>query len=374
MNKTKSIVCIEQIDLENLSIGGISSFVHSMIRYSDIQEIKVVGLTLNLMRQIGEWQSVNIDGKLVHFLPIGRFPKAKYGFIPNSILMCIGLVRFRKLIDGSVIHVHRLEIACIVNLLFPNQYILFLHNSFQNLVGKFSDSYWKNLKLILRIIEKWAISKADLVITLSRSELLRISKINPKSFFVPTWYDSEIFRYASNSRKLSRRTFYFGWVGRLEEQKNPLLLVEIGNELRARNIDFRILVFGSGKLEFDLLKAVHDNLLEKHIQFKGFATRKSIASELSELDSMIITSWYEGSSIALKESLGSGLPVVVGPNSDPDEIVVNGLNGFIASNYSPEEYVDFLLECKSISRGLCYNSVQDYQARIAVPLMFEMII
>lgn len=97
--------------------------------------------------------------------------------------------------------------------------------------------------------------------------------------------------------------------GRLETIKNPFLALDVAKELKKRNISYRLLILGNGKLRNDLQKYVNENQLDD--QVKIFSTSR-VEDELR--DSLVFLSLQKENnypSQALLEAMASGcIPIV----------------------------------------------------------------
>jgi glycosyltransferase involved in cell wall biosynthesis len=97
--------------------------------------------------------------------------------------------------------------------------------------------------------------------------------------------------------------------GRLVEQKDPLLMVEVARRLRDRDVDFRIHVVGEGHLEHEVREAIGSNGLESLILMHG--PSHEIASWFSACDLLLLTSAFEGVPYTVYEAMAMALPAVV---------------------------------------------------------------
>ncbi|MFC1605450.1 glycosyltransferase family 4 protein [Pseudomonadota bacterium] len=106
--------------------------------------------------------------------------------------------------------------------------------------------------------------------------------------------------------------FTIAFAGRLEQdQKRVFDLVEIGAALRSRNMNFRILIAGSGPDEDALKVQLKNSGLSDYFQFLGFVEPSALNRELYEVaDALLLTSSWETGPIVLWEAMAAGLPIV----------------------------------------------------------------
>jgi glycosyltransferase involved in cell wall biosynthesis len=100
-------------------------------------------------------------------------------------------------------------------------------------------------------------------------------------------------------------------VGRLDTEKNPLLLVEIMALLHAQDAAWRLVVVGDGPLRGEVQARVAELGLDAMVDVRGYVP---IDGELPALyrscDAFLHVSWTEGVPQVLFEAFAAGLPVV----------------------------------------------------------------
>lgn len=100
-------------------------------------------------------------------------------------------------------------------------------------------------------------------------------------------------------------------VGRLEEEKNPLLLADILARLRARDPRWRLLVCGVGPLEPALRRRLNELGVGEHVDLLGYVAHGSQLRELYRSSHALLhVSWTEGVPQVLFEAFAARLPVV----------------------------------------------------------------
>jgi glycosyltransferase involved in cell wall biosynthesis len=116
--------------------------------------------------------------------------------------------------------------------------------------------------------------------------------------------------------------FVVGFVGRMEEQKNPLGMVETMAVLSARDVVG--IMIGEGPLRPEAEKRAAAS--GRSITFAGAVAAKPL---FSAFDVLLCTSRYEGMPVAFLESLNAGVPVVSYPVGGTDELIEEGVTGFV---------------------------------------------
>lgn len=146
-----------------------------------------------------------------------------------------------------------------------------------------------------------------------------------------------------NGLAIRQDVFVLGNVGRLVEQKNQILLIEILPDLPG----IELVIVGKGELK-DVLTAKASML--------GVADRLTIIDELNAtqipqflkaIDVFVMPSKFEGMSNALAEALYAGLPIVSSDVESQSDVLVrdsdNLVSGILVSNEKPDEWTKQIL-------------------------------
>jgi len=148
---------------------------------------------------------------------------------------------------------------------------------------------------------------------------------------VPNGLDTEQFSPSAARRERARKDLGFGsefvWlaVGRLVKQKDYPNLFRALAKCEARR--FRVLIAGSGPLEAELKQDCERLGLSTVVQFCG--AREDVLDLYSAADAFVMSSEFEGLSVALLEAASMGLPAVVTDTGGNREIVTDGVTGFV---------------------------------------------
>lgn len=130
-----------------------------------------------------------------------------------------------------------------------------------------------------------------------------------------------------------------GYVGRLADVKNPMLLVDAFEQLHAHTSTrdralaqrLRLRIIGDGPLAGALRERIGRSPLRDGIERVG--VRDDIARCLRDLDIYALPSFAEGISNTLLEAMASGLPCVATDVGGNAELIENGTSGIlVASN------------------------------------------
>jgi glycosyltransferase involved in cell wall biosynthesis len=109
----------------------------------------------------------------------------------------------------------------------------------------------------------------------------------------------------------------FGFVGRLEEDKRPLAMIEATKTFSLpRDVSLRLV--GEGSLREKILSEIENHPFSNQISIsKGFvANRTELIAEYSQMDCLVWSAAVEGLGVAPTEAMATGLPVI-GPETVP---------------------------------------------------------
>lgn len=166
---------------------------------------------------------------------------------------------------------------------------------------------------------------------------IAVSERAARSLFGPDWFadprvrilpcglDFERFRSIPDREEARRRLGLpeaapvFGTVGRLEEQKNHLFLLDVFARLRERRPDARLLLVGHGSLQAELPRRAAELGLAEAVVFTG--ARADVPELLAAMDVFLFPSLFEGLGLAPIEAQAAGLPCLVS-DAVPDEVRV----------------------------------------------------
>tara|TARA_B110000008_G_C16660053_1_gene440367 strand:+ start:72 stop:626 length:555 start_codon:yes stop_codon:yes gene_type:complete len=130
-------------------------------------------------------------------------------------------------------------------------------------------------------------------------------------------------------------------VGRLEQQKNYRYVI---NEFA--NSQYRIDNYGSGEDFAPLVKLSKENNV--NIQFRDVIPNKKLLEILNRYKFFISCSLFEGNPKSILEAMGAGCIVFAARNPNIEEIITDGVTGFLF-DLNENELIDLFQS--SIDRG-----------------------
>ena len=119
-------------------------------------------------------------------------------------------------------------------------------------------------------------------------------------------------------------------VGRLAEEKNYGMAVNMMKEIVKTDPEIRLLIYGKGEKEEELKYLAATLSLTDNVLFMGWTD--NIIGEMVKSDLFIQTSNHEGQPNALMEAMGLGLPCIsTDCETGPKELIESGKTGFLVS-------------------------------------------
>lgn len=161
--------------------------------------------------------------------------------------------------------------------------------------------------------------------------------IDLDEFYPSSDDENTVFR---NGLNIDHNEFVFVTVCRLVDEKNVGMLIEAFSELYKSNSELKLVVVGDGPLLGDLKYLAKRKGCENGVFFAGYQAEPR--KFYSMANCFVLPSFYEGFGHVFLEANACGIPAIGFKNNPPevitatDEIVVEGVNGYIANECSSE--------------------------------------
>jgi glycosyltransferase involved in cell wall biosynthesis len=366
--------------------GGIDSFIRGLIQCApeDISYTLVGASSDVAARPVGREIQLELGSSPARFVPVMSLggSSARQSRIPHTVQYILGLRRIMRLPIVSrlqVLDFHRIEPV----LLFrsdPRPMNVFMHNDMAVTRDKATDMRWRHAPWLYDRMEGWLLRRVERVLAVRQTAVERYRNSFPemaaKFTFTPTSVDTSLFQPASESALPGLRVALrqrLGWndgarllvfVGRLDSQKDPLLLLRAFANTVQRHPEAQLVFIGDGQLRGALESLISELGLTNRTRLLGALPRAEIAAILRASDLFVLSSAYEGMPIAVLEALCSGVPVVSTKVGEIPMAVRDGVNGYLATERTAEAICAALttaLENLSTIRGTpCTLSVKPY--------------
>jgi glycosyltransferase involved in cell wall biosynthesis len=126
------------------------------------------------------------------------------------------------------------------------------------------------------------------------------------------------------------------FVGRFNAFKNVETLLKALGLVAAQNItNFELHLVGDGERRSSLERLVVEQGLTKRVRFLGWVEREKIVEHYRRADLFVTATTWEGMPNTVLEGMACGLPVVATRASGLDELVTEGVNGYLVDINDP---------------------------------------
>lgn len=178
--------------------------------------------------------------------------------------------------------------------------------------------------LLFKGLSKRIWQRAEAVVANSRGlkELALQTSPGQRIEIIPNGVDTELFSPPIRRNRTDGPLRLIS-TGRLIERKGYQYLL---SALRG-NSDYELVLIGDGDRRLSLEQTAR--ALDVQVQFTGRLERNEIISRLREADLFVLPSLNEGMSNSILEALACGLPIITTHVGGSDELVEDGVNGFV---------------------------------------------
>ena len=200
-------------------------------------------------------------------------------------------------------------------------------------------------KKFYALVEKILLPLTDTVINISEDEYRSTIKYglnSKKMIIIENGIDIE--KYRENTKIKFLDKFVIGFVGRLSEQKNPMFMIEICEELIKKGEDnFLFYVVGDGELRGKFEEKIKSKNIEKYFYLRGWSEK--VEEEIRNFDVALMISKWEGFGLVVCEYMAARKPIVTVAVGGVKNIL-NKENSFYIENYSKEDFATSILNVK----------------------------
>lgn len=308
LNKKKNIYLFD--DSPTLTLRELNNKDKKLLKIVNIYSIKKVFKNLKIFKK--------------QFLSLEKKYKKIYISISNPIFIVLYLFFFLKLIKNKqivlILTVHSGILTWSIKNIFLHlvySFLFFLPNKIV-FVSENTKDWWKKFFYLKKVLKKSKVIKHGTEIN------YQIKKINKKIFNV-------------------------GFVGRIEKEKDPILFSKIALLSSIKNENFRFNLFGDGYLKKKIIQNSYGL-----INFYGWISNKKEIYQ--NIDILLITSPIESLSFVTLEAKSYGIPTVTCSKGGIREVIKNGYDGIYLNSDEPEEILNALLKCRKDYKKFSRNS------------------
>jgi glycosyltransferase involved in cell wall biosynthesis len=330
---------IHPIDPRGNKVGGIETHLRMMLAHAPKDwRVLLVGVDGRGDCRLGQLTRLQIDGRLIEFLPVLHYPDdrvheaARSLFASLTFQFALGLLRYflkvRRIVAAAstaTIELQRFEFALFARLLGrPTVQVIHGEGTKDDKMDSLIKTFW----FIHRMSEQIAIRLADTIICVNPNILARLERECPqaarRAVFMPVAIDTKVFR--PSEFKTDDGIFRVVFAGRLDEFKDPPLMFRTLQRVHERL---------RGAVEFHYIGTTDPHrypeyrLIEPFTTRHGFCTPRDVAAIMSRCHAGILTSWFEGMPCYLLELLAAGRPIVAVSLPQYALVVEEGRSGYL---------------------------------------------
>lgn len=127
-------------------------------------------------------------------------------------------------------------------------------------------------------------------------------------------------------------------LGRLEFQKNQKFLIEVAKELKSRQLNFKLIIGGDGRLKEELEVLSKTLGVAEDVLFPGFIENPK--DLMNSGDIFLLSSLWEGFGYVLAEAALCKKPIVAFNVSSNPEVIINNKTGFLTPINDIQQFAD----------------------------------
>ena len=341
-------------------IGGIATFIRGFVACApDNFEIEIVGAAIGDEAPEKGWQSIQLAGRSVRFLPVTRMRSARRtGRMPLKARIGLGILRNRRRIKttGLIVQVHTpaMEFGLLGR---GARTIRVVHNAPENLAAAKGGSAWSRLGRLLHGLERVSFRRAEQIFFVDSSTrdeyAASDSAAAGRMHHLSNGVDTDLFRPLAPAERDARRALvaqryglaaddkWLIFASRLDQQKDPELLIRgLAAYLAREGPRADLLVAGEGSLRARMIRLATKLDLADRVHFLGVVPHSELARLMPAMDACVMSSAYEAAPFVVYEALASGLPVVSTSVGEVPRIVRHGVTGWITSDRTAEALAD----------------------------------
>lgn len=377
--------------------GGTDTCIRDLLAYapSDVA-MSITGVTVDsASRPVNELTICELNGREVGCRPVMKVTDLRQQQrIPLSLQFTGSLCRdlHSNYKNFDILQYHRIE-PMLASPFDRHPTVLFVHQNMDVIRHRRSDIRWKYMPGLYEWLERKCVRKVSQLYCVRDDAVQaykqRFPEIANHIEFLPTWMDPITFYPIKNEIKGGERSYLYSaaglswpvenrqlvFVGRLDHQKNPLLLLEAFSIARKAIGDLRLVIIGDGVLRQKVESAIQELGLRDVVAMLGVKPRKDVARWLRCSDMKVLSSEYEGMPRCVVEALGSGLPTVSTNVGEVPRLIRNGINGLIVNVADANALADGIKSALSLCTPdiaeACVSSVQRFTPEVVLGPVYE---
>ena len=288
----------------NMNMGGLETFIMNVYRNIDRDKIQFDFLEHYKEESFYDKEINMLGGKVYHFTFRNDNNIFKYIFNLNNF--------FKNHKEYDVIHCHMESIGALIFLIAK------IHGIKIRIGHAHTNSTSNNLKGYIKRITSLFFKYTTTTNLACSEEAGRYLYSNKKITVIPNGIDFDKFKFNKDIRVKLRNEynlknkFVIGHVGRMDNAKNQLFLIDVFYEYQKSNKNAILILVGDGELKDAIISKISSLKIEDKVLL--FGVRSNINEIYSMFDLFLFPSLFEGLGIVLIEAQINGLTVVASNN------------------------------------------------------------
>lgn len=382
-------------DITGAKSGGIHSVVRDFIKFAPAEfEIEVIGATADRHAiPLGRWVEVSVGGRTVRYLAVTSAPEGnRRARIPMALRYTTALLahRHRFSTAGRIVNFHRAGVP-LAFLRDGAPKVQFVHLNVADIYQQAGESRWRMLPGAYHRVEDLTLAGMERIYVVNRAGVefyrRRHQALADRIQFLSTWFDDSMFtpltgdERARTRAELRRRLDLAPggrialFVGRLEAQKDPVLMVQGFAEAFRQDPELALVIVGSGGLIDAARRAAEQAGIGQVTRFVGAIPRTEVAGFMRAADVLLLPSRFEGMPVTVLEALASGMAIAAAPVGEVPALVEPGVTGALASGRTPKDVARAIVEALAIPRDAlepaCAAVAARYRAESVLGPVYE---
>lgn len=297
--------------VDNITYGGIQSFIMNVYRQIDRKQIQFDFLVHHYYEDSFESEIKNLGGNVFYV------PSRREGYLKNKRAI---KNFFAKHPEYKVVHMHESSLSYIEPLIAAKRVgvekrIIHSHSTTQKGNPLHTVLHLYNKRRIFKIAtDMYACSDKA-----ARWFCTEKDYQNNRYTFIPNSIQPEKYYFSEDSRRLIRNEFHigsettlYGLIGRLTWQKNHVFLLTLFAEIIKNKPTAKLMLVGDGTDRETLIDKVKELNIQDSVIFTG--SRRDAWRFYSALDILVMPSINEGFPVTLVEAQAASLPCLVSEN------------------------------------------------------------
>lgn len=261
-----------------------------------------------------------------------------YGF--SALFFCLWFVpRYKPDLVQAYFALPGGFVARILKLVYGTRYVLYFGGS--DMPGA-NPTRYKNLYPFIRGLTRWVWRGAEVSTVCSEGLLKRGRALDPAHDFRLVPNGVELARFVPVERP-ANPVVRILFIGRLIPRKGFQYVIRALPRIRTRTaVPFEIDVVGSGAMRSHLDNLAAQLGVSHLLKYSGTIPYDELHRTYQSADVFVLTSESEGMPCVILEAMACGLPVVATNVAGNQEIVQEGVNGFLVSVGDTERLAEVL--------------------------------